>query len=184
MRRLIPAGPVARRNHTGQRYGRWTITAVLGYSPPKSGKYRAVLLVLRARCDCGRSARVYLPNLVSGASTQCRKCGNVAAHKTYRANNEAAYAAAGTPIIARDKNGKPWFACGCGQRKRVGTAGCRRCAKVARFGRPWKYPESIQTVGDRFGVTRERVRQVVVAHGWQGMLNYFADRSARLAVSA
>ena len=50
------------------QHGNWTVIE----EAPRRGKYRYML----CRCACGRQKEVYLGNLHSGKSTQCKHCGN------------------------------------------------------------------------------------------------------------
>jgi len=110
------------------------------------------------RCKCGRVDEVGYSNLMRGASDRCADCRD--------ANMAARFAGMYKPRL--------W--CACGKPKSLRGKMCWECSRAVRFGVPKKYPESISLVGKRFGVCRERVRQLIVANGWEGMLAKLSRR--------
>lgn len=171
------AGPAAQENWTNRRFGRWTVLRAVGYveKAPTS-------LIVWAKCECGYEGRVPTGNLISGRSRQCGECGKAAYAARRRAEKVQRLHADGRLVIGR-KGHTYFLACiECGKPTR--TELCKACRSVRQSeqngGRPLKHPESLSVVAARFGVSKQRVQQVVAQHGWSGMLAYFAERKARV----
>ena len=142
-------------DRVGQKFGDREIVGVT--------RVRNNQVYFTCRCKCGRVDEVGYSNLMRRVCDRCSDC---------RDANMAAKFAAMPP--------KPEILCKCGHPKSFKGKMCWECSRLDRFGKPKKYPESISTVGERFGVSRERVRQLIVAHGWEGML---AKLSRRMEVA-
>lgn len=170
-----PAGPLAQKRWPGRRFGRWTVLRCAGYAP-----YGGLHVV--CRCECGAQAIVSCINLTSRASTQCVACMRQAAQvrgAAQRSLRQKQSQSTNRPIVGWRKYNfgpLPLYACSdCGAQ--ATGARCRSCAVRARWGRPLKYPISIGELAQRHGLSRQRIHQLIVKLGWDGMMQRMQERT-------
>ena len=145
-----------------EQFGAWTIIGV--------GKPRKNCTQFICRCLCKTVRTIPLSNLLSGRSTCCQKCGSKHAAKKRHARAVAKWAARGITV----GHNCHYRVCQCGRRMWVKSTICRHCQAADPNRAGVKYPRPLAAVGSEFGVSRERIRQVVAKLGWDGMLQYFS----------
>ncbi len=60
----------------------------------------------------------------------------------------------------------------CGGKKSAQARCCRPCL-IALFPPPARYPKPLNVVAKKYGVSRQRVSQVIIAVGWDKAMEYF-----------
>lgn len=101
---------------------------------------------VKVRCTCGSTSIVAYSALYRG-KTRCAKC------------------------VERDRKERrtcPY----CAGPKSPSARSCAACTNEV-FPPPPQYPEALSTIAKRYGVSRQRVSQVVLAIGWKAAMYYF-----------
>lgn len=153
--------------HIGERYARWTIIG----AGLRKGNTRYFL----CRCDCGTEKHVHQGNMRNGSSKACSKCAGRERGLRQVASTDARLAYAGINVAQRRGRVRLFWCAtpNCGKLVTRYGAVCRLCLAERRT--PRKYPVSLGVLAQRYGVSQQRVQQVVKKHGWHGMLRYFEN---------
>lgn len=170
----------------GQKFGAWTvISACIDRQGP-----RQIIRLFECRCACGKIHEVNAANLIDGQSTGCQDCGRRKAWLKRPTLLFPGRKIGNLTLIKKLPAKSPtatnadWDCqCACGNTRRLPystlrayiyqdreTYGCHQCAHENGIVRPHRehmlimYDDwclTLQQIGDCFGITRERVRQIV-----------------------
>lgn len=157
---FAPAPANTKRKHqlpeVGTRFGALVVCGPCELRWDPSSRQRHSMVP--CRCDCGEESFFYPANLRTTRSTACRFCG-------------------------REKRHKPRPICiDCGKsigRKRTRCSVCAKKANgAAAFGRPkCGNPITLREAGEKLGVTRQQVWNLVQKFGWPHVLARIAALS-------
>jgi hypothetical protein len=100
-----------RNSLVGRRFGHWLVEADAGIRVGKRKDARKLTQYWHCLCDCGRPELVRATGLISGGSTQCNTCGNLARAKTLTLPNSGAarHEALGQAKRVAQKRGYAWY---------------------------------------------------------------------------